>query len=85
MHRRGLSHCGLSAGFLHCLDLTFTWSTLAGGSWWLPGVTLSFGHCRSKRINEGKVKGTATGEAQYVCLQESNVANIQEVGEKTRR
>lgn len=51
-----LSRCTAEAGsaFLSCLlqpfRLTFTRSRLAGGSWWLPGVTLSFGHCRSDHI-----------------------------------
>lgn len=46
------SHCGSSACFLQNLGVTFTRSTLAGGSWPLPGVMLSFGHHRSNRIAE---------------------------------
>lgn len=42
----------LTVAHLHALRLTFTPSTLAGGSWWLPGVTLSFGRCRANHITE---------------------------------
>lgn len=67
------SRCMAEAGsvllscFLQPSRLTFTRSRLAGGSWWLPGVTLSFGHCRSDHINPagpGKVKRTLSSQAQ---------------------
>lgn len=61
----GCPRRGAAARSLQRSRLTFAPSTLAPGSWWLPGVTPSFGHCRSNHIIEpAKVKRTATGGAQ---------------------
>lgn len=54
LHFRGGCTAEAGSALPSCLlqpfRLTFTRSGLAGGSWWLPGVTLSFGHCRSDHI-----------------------------------
>lgn len=85
------SRCMAEAGsaLLSCLlqpfRLTFTRSGLAGGSWWLPGVTPSFGHCRSDHIKRaGPGQGQKDASPPGSAFKEAfRVASVQKQPESS--